>query len=456
MRTKEEIFQGMDPAEFVILSRLDFRFFAERVLGLKLAPFHLEWITLLDKHDKLIIAAPRGHGKTTIFGFAYPLWLLWKHKQIQILITSSNYAQAKEILDNLRNEIETNELLAELIPKKGTWSKDMITTSTRSKVIVKAYNPNIKGYHVNYVLCDEISEYKDKSVFFDVIMPTILKKKGKIVGIGTPVSFHDLLMELSNNKQFTFRKYSAIIKTESGEKPLWEESFSLEDLYTQKAAMGALAFQRQYMCEPVALESSLFPPNLVLEAIDENTSYSSTRKGTVYIGADLAISSAGDYSVFTVVDSTPDGIIVRKIERYRGLPIHAQVDKLMNLYETYKPATILVDISQFGHVVLEELREKGAYVEGIDFVPKNRNSMLIVLRQVLENQDLVIPAKGITERQLADILFEELTGFVVTKTPSGSETYQSTTAHDDMVMSLAMAVSKAKKHKGAPAIFFAD
>ena len=457
MRTKNEILQGMDPMEFAVLSRMDFRFFAERVLGIKLAPFHLEWIDLLNRHDKIVIAAPRGHGKTTIFGFAYPLWLLWKQKQIKILITASNYALAKEILDNLRNEIESNELLMELIPKKGTWSKDMITTSTRSKVFVKAYNPNIKGLHVDYVLCDEVSEYKDKAVFYDVIMPIILERKGKIVAIGTPVTYHDLLMELMTQKRgFVARKYQAIIKDENGkERPLWDH-YTLEQLYSHKNTMGALAFQRQYMCEPVAVEAAIFDANAVFDCIHEDMTYSRMRKGSVYIGADLAVAKGGDYSVFTVVDAVDQELIVRTIQRLRGLPVKAQIKIMEDLYNTYKPALVVVDAGQFGPAFIDELQSKGLYVEGVDFVPKNRNAMLMTLMRAIENRELIIPAKGARERENADQLAKELTGFIETKTPSGSKTYQSTTMHDDMVMSLALAVFKAKKYRSSPSIFFAD
>jgi len=457
MRTKEEIFKDMDEETFLVMAKLDWKFFTERVLGYKVAPFHEEWINALERFNKICIVAPRGHGKTTILGIAYPLWLIWKSYGKEAMIVSYNYTQSRDVLERIRWTIENNEILSELIPKKGTWAKDEVTTTTHSRIVCKPYTPAIKGLHLDYVLCDEASEYRDHHIFYDVILPTIAKKKGKIAVIGTPVSYADLLAQLSDaSKGFWWKRYQAIIKDENGnDKPLWEDAFTLDTLYAMKRSMGALAFERQYMCKPLAMETSLFPPDLIADAFDDNLSFSTTLKGQAFIGADLAIASGGDYSVFTVVDATKENLVIRHIDRFRGLSVKAQIQKLANLARTYEPATVLVDETQFGVSVVQELRLQGVRVFGVDFTPRNRNSMLISLRQAFENKELVIPRKGTMEKTLAEELKNELVNFVVTKTKSGTETYASLAKHDDMVMSLAMAVSHARKYKPKVSFFYA-
>jgi maltodextrin utilization protein YvdJ len=62
------------------------------------------------------------------------------------------------------------------------------------------------------------------------------------------------------------------------------------------------------------------------------------------------------------------------------------------------------------------------------------------LRRLLDQNRLVIPTKGFT-KPLTDNLMRELSGFRIKKNPlSGRESFQSTTKHDDTVMSLALAV----------------
>jgi len=116
MRTIQEIIGEMDDGEFAI-NCLDYKFFAERVLGLIIKPFHLDWINLIQSGEKRIaIQAPTGFGKTEILGRAYCLWRSYTGKGIDMCIVSKTLPQARKILYEIKNTIENNELLRDLIP----------------------------------------------------------------------------------------------------------------------------------------------------------------------------------------------------------------------------------------------------------------------------------------------------------------------------------------------------
>ena len=71
MRTKEECLDGMDIIEFITRCKIDFKFFCERLLGLTeqggIHTYQLEWFNFIMNNDKVLLQAPAGFSKTTIF-----------------------------------------------------------------------------------------------------------------------------------------------------------------------------------------------------------------------------------------------------------------------------------------------------------------------------------------------------------------------------------------------------
>ena len=46
-------------------------------------PAHVvEWLGLFQKHDRLVLLAPRGHGKSVTV-VCYLLWLCWRHNSLK-------------------------------------------------------------------------------------------------------------------------------------------------------------------------------------------------------------------------------------------------------------------------------------------------------------------------------------------------------------------------------------
>jgi len=100
----------------------------------------------------------------------------------------------------------------------------------------------------------------------------------------------------------------------------------------------------------------------------------------------------------------------------------------------------VIDPSNVGKAVYEALRGKGYPVECAQFDAFSRNAMLINLRQMIENKDLIIPRnkEDALCMTFTDKMIKELISMVETKTKAGQISYQSKAAHDDCVMSLAM------------------
>jgi len=123
--------------------------------------------------------------------------------------------------------------------------------------------------------------------------------------------------------------------------------------------------------------------------------------------------------------------------------------RLKELYNIYKPRRMIVDQSQIGHAVIEDLRRDGIPVEGADFTPASRNSRLIILRKLFEEKKISIPRnkEDMLAMTFTDVLVEELIKFREIKTKAQTSTYQSTGAHDDTVMALSLAITGAQQFK---------
>lgn len=461
MRTVDEILKGGVSEEMLnIIGATDPAFWIENVIGLNIEPFHREWFDLYTKNDKVILIAPTGHGKSELFGVAIPIWYAWFNRNKEILIVSNTDEQAKKIIERIVACIADNEMLKKLLPEKMsdvTWTKKEINTTTKVKMFSRPYNDNLRGYHVNLCICDEGSQYKDHSTFERYVFTRVTAKGGKLVMITTPKNAVDLPDKYLEKYEhdikegikptFIVKKYTALVDGV----PIFPErvdhfgnkiGYSIDKLNEIKDTMGSIRFEQEYMCNVMALEDSLFPPEMVMDCMDDNLNFEQIIDGKkIYIGVDLAFGTGkdADFTVFTVIESVGGKYYIRHIERHKGMLISVQANRLDELNRIYKPKNIFVDQSNFGTGMVQDLRSKQLNVTGCPFDFASRNRYLLNLRKVIEDKMLVIP-RGTSSLDLTDKLYLELTSFVPVKMPSGIVSYKATTKHDDMVMSLALSL----------------
>ena len=451
MRTLDEIIPvGMDKQAFLTKCRTDFKYFCEHVIQqdtdhskpLIIKPFHMEWFNYFYNKERSAIMAPRGHGKTQVLGVAFPIWIALFNQYQEFLIISSTLDNAKKLLERIKVTLMDNELLQELIPRKFdlSWSKSEINTITRCKIYCKPHTNSVRGDHVNWALCDEASIYNDKDIFYSAVSPTVNVKKGHLMLIGTPKSEIDLLSEMFEKKGYSSKKYSAIMDG----KLLFEEKFSKEKLVEIKNELGPITFAREYMCQIQTDETSYFPMHELVKGFDPEANFEpvASEKGEYIIGADLATSEKGDYTVFTVIKRNGGKNQIVHIDRNKGLSPRTQEERLADLTLIYKPLKIIIDASQIAPSVIEGLRNRGIYVEPFSFTARSKRELYMNLRSIVYNEKLIIPRyeHNPTIKYLTDTLARELNGLFETDSRTGAHRIiKSTTKHDDMADSLALA-----------------
>jgi len=446
---------------FLIRIRTDFKFFCERVLsdmfkdgGIK--PYMMEWFELVEHNPRVALLAPSGFAKTTILGVAYPLWLAYTKKNMQIMVVSNSMNQARRVLALIKSTIENNALLVELKPQnyRETWSSNHIKMSSGCAIFCRPYTITIKGERVDYIIMDEAASYQNVDIYFDYIIPRLNPHHGKICLISTPESGTDLMAIISERKlDYVFRKYVAILSDGSA---LWPERFPLERLNKIREEQGEQFFQKNFMCNTRAEGSnSVFTASSIQECMNYEQSYTSEilgKEGEIYMGCDFAIATGNtaDYDCYVIVERVGDRAIIKFAETHRGYSVQEKVARITHLCEIYKPLLIIADQSSIGAAIIEELRHTGLPVQGYSFAATSRNTLLNNLKVLLDNKKILIPKNkdDMQAVEFADKLEVELLSFKEQHSKiTGNTAYVSTGAHDDSVMGLALAVSKIKQHQ---------
>ena len=491
MRSKIDILNGMNKIDFLLRCRLDFKFFCEKMLGfasdgreIKMMSYSIKWVNLAESNDRLVIEAPAGFAKSEIMGTMYPLWKMFYNRNLKILLVSKTRDQSKgNMLNRIKNYIRDNEFLKELfVPKDAetSWNQQEIITKQGHWVKVVPYSSNIRSYRGNIIVCDEADDYDDPNIFFEHVASRVYEK-GKIILISTPTGSTKLLGQLKDKKRtgklkkYYFEKTPALVKKDGTPaytcKPgdvtkemlldcvsIWPEGYSTQTMLDKWDEQGKWNFMKNVMVEVIGeSEDAIFNIGNILASYDYTIGFDDTVdiECQYFIGADFAISNGprADFDAFVVVKKKNSQFIIVQMEDHKGWQRPAKVQRLKELwrhYDTDKGCIIVADESNMGTMVMNDLRAEGVNVVPQSFASAARKKLLLTLSNVIQGKALVIP-RTIDDREvyrLSELLKDQLVGFHRKNSPiTGTEGIHSSYKHDDLAISLAMAVQEAVRHE---------
>lgn len=262
---------------------------------------------------KRVVAAPRGHAKSTNFTFKNALHaILYKYKHY-ILILSDSSEQAEGFLNDIATELEENGLIIKDFGslKDFPWNSSTLCTSTDIKIEAIGSGKKVRGRrHRNFrpdlIILDDIENDENvntieqrrklESWFYKAV-----SKAGDtytdIVYIGTMLHYDSLLAKVMKNPSYRAVKYQGVIsfskakslwdKWESiyvnlenesreqdaktffeankkemleGTSVLWEDKLSYYDLMCIKVSEGESSFNSEIQNDPIDPESCTFNP----------------------------------------------------------------------------------------------------------------------------------------------------------------------------------------------------
>jgi len=228
-------------------------------------------------NPRLVIAAPRGHGKTTCLSFLLVCyWVVFKKKR-HIVILQATLSKATDALSTVKYEVSNNPLLKvfgiEVI--KDTTEEAIFEhrDGFRIRIVCKGYEQmgKIRGekfiaWRPDAVLVDDLDDDKTvqnpelraecERIFNDAVDPAIdYQSGGQLIFIGTILHDDCLIAKLiSPNQYFNFKKYrfqALNVDGDGNEFALWPEKYSIEDL-KEIERHDPIKFAKEYQNDPIS------------------------------------------------------------------------------------------------------------------------------------------------------------------------------------------------------------
>jgi phage terminase large subunit-like protein len=276
----------------------DKAFFAETLLSdtttQKTPDFHKQIYNALDSDERYIaFICPRGHAKSTTTTKIHVIHQICFGLANFIVIISESHDQSKDLLKEVKDELEYNEKIHQYFGKLGgedvceRWTEGDIITANGIRVLARGSRQRIRGIKFrnnrpDWIILDdfesesntETPEQRDKlKKWIDgSVLPAIDPLKGKIVLIGTIVHEDSYLNNIKEDKEgkmgWKCLEFKALYRDKDGNiRALWPERYSVSYLnkLREKAAHSGreYLFFQEYMNEPMPPGGGLVKPDWI-------------------------------------------------------------------------------------------------------------------------------------------------------------------------------------------------
>lgn len=409
--------------------------------------FHLELMSFVD-HNKVALACPRNHAKTTVLSFFYTLFCLCEQVHRQIVIVGHSLTKTTETLDKIRTELEENESIREtygnLVGSKK-WTNECLLLSNKTAVMARGYGQSLRGTNLlgrpTLIICDDLEDdeqvlneerrKKFEQWFFGVVRPALAHPDtSQMIMVGTLLHPEAFLTRMTNGEfpGWQTKVYKALnVQPDESFASLWPDRFTVETLLNERETMGPLYFAHEYQNEPISDEDRVFYEEWIHY-------FKEVPPGcAVFVTCDPALTtkSSSDYTGVTVcaVDSKRRMYVLEAIQK-RLLP----KDIIELLYEKaiqYKARAIGIEETAYQKSLIFDMkdtfRKKGKWVQVVPLKSHNVKKELRIksLQPKFQNGEIFFREHG-QEELLRQIKFYTAVG--------------SGTKHDDIIDALAYQV----------------
>lgn len=450
----------------------------------------LEWGNMLQLYPWSAYLCQRGSGKSYFFCYVVPLWRLstYDPPDFSYKVTRDNNNRKESVIitnekrlgilhiNKITEQINSNPLLYERLNKRGKeLGKEGLTTDTGSILHLRSYGSFIRGLHVGYAGTDDFldksslysKDQRDKfhEVFYAEIK-NIVEQGGYNIVSGTPFHEKDLYNDLKEDPMFKVFEYPGIFPDG---RLLAPDRFTYRYLMDMKKSLGSIVFSREILVSPVSDGSSLFPWKFLnksfigmenVSLVDNINSFPIKLKRVV-IGCDFAISGAigADFTVYTVwgVDFNNQYYLLH-IWRIKGASHNEQVSKIVQLDSQFKPNKIVCEDNGFQRIIVDMAKQRGLYnIEEFTTtskIKKDDYSGLPSLSALFERGEIKVPyaEDDYGTRDKALQLLSEFNS--ITYNEDGKGKLESSSEHDDGVMSSFFALTDLRENKVSASIFY--
>lgn len=280
-------------------------------------PFQLNWHHKLwamdaEKYLRLVAMAPRYHLKSTILGYAYVMWRLWKTPTHFGLYISFREELASEHLMNIKQLIGNNKYYTNFRDRKPMSESELnyaTSKSTTYRVVGSGIFTAKRGLHPHFCICDDIlpdseelltpSDLRKVEIHFNAEVQNLPVQGGQLFVIGTPQDPQDILYKLKDPmRRFHWRALPAehgyygrgwtnevytdeitgatvsmdewLVQTEGLEKytALWQDMYPKDWLDQRRAEIGDKDYAVEFLMEPKITLHSFLTDEQIEQCVD--------------------------------------------------------------------------------------------------------------------------------------------------------------------------------------------
>lgn len=250
------------------------------------ADFHREVADLLIDQElkKLLIVAPRKHGKSSLAGCVHVLHhIMYDEGPKVVVLVSRTLPHAKRLLGTIKDVLDHGTKFRKIFGYWGRfsareWSTSQIVLKDGTLIIALGTGQMVVGLkqvhqRPTLIVLDDPEDLEntktDHALRFNIrwllksLLPTLDTKRGRIIVIGTPQCEGCMILKLFDLPGWEPKHYDSIVNEDTHE-VLWPEVVNWAFLMQEKAdaeAAGELSvWYSEYRCTIVSDEEQLFKP----------------------------------------------------------------------------------------------------------------------------------------------------------------------------------------------------
>lgn len=418
------------------------------------APFHDKIFNITEDQTikNAVIVAFRNSAKSTIISLSYILWAIFGiQKKKFILILAHTTQQAELYMKNIKDELETNDLLKQDLgpfrEDNGWQASSIVIPKYDARIICASYQQGIRGlrhrqFRPDLIICDDVEDLESvktkegRDKVFQWLTGEVIPagdQNTRLIVVGNLLHEDSLIMKLKKLIELgQFEgEYLAIPFADSDGNLAWPGKFdSPEKVESEKKKIGSeIAWQREYMLRIIPDEGQVVHPEWIQYYTDmPKTNFGSHRFAVFAVDLAISMKDSADYTAIVSAEIFGYGedlkiyILPDPINRRITFPETVQTIKdHAKLFDNQ--AWIIIEKVQYQEAIIQTLEAQRYHVE--PFVPHgaDKRMRLSLTTNMIKNGQVLFPTTG------TELLLQQLTGFGVE-------------SHDDLADAFVMLVLK--------------
>lgn len=364
---------------------------------------------LLAGSNELYILASRQAGKSTVAS-ALALHAAYALPERTVLLIAPTLRQSSELAAKVR------ALATRLNLELSSESALRLELANRSRIIaLPGAQEGIRGYSAHLVVLDEAAWIPDE--LYQAARPMLAVTGGRLVAISTPYGMRGWFYRAWAEER------GERIRVTAYDIP----RISPEFLEAERRALGDWAFRQEYLAEFIEAGGAI-PEELIQRAVQLEGPTPPTPGRAYAAGLDLA--RLADWTSLSILDTTELPYRLVHQERWQGDWSYTEA-RVLGLLERYQ-ARLTVDATGVGDPVFERLRRAWPQTHPFRFTAQSKQGLVNELRLSLAEERLHLYPDPALLAELRALQARQTAYGVSYEAPSG--------AHDDTVMSLALAL----------------